>query len=341
MALKSQEIVKFAMKIGASNMNSRTRKTLKSHLGTGLLLLAGFSGLSACGDSQKPQATTQNAAQSTFRTPEEAGKALAAAAKTNDAAALSQVLGAKAKAILTTGDAAEDKAANESFAAKYDKMNRWIAMTDGSKMLYIGADNYAFPIPVAKDSSAKWYFNSAAGAEEIKARDIGRNELLAIDAVNALGNAQEIYFRRAHDGGGAHQYAQRIISSAGKQDGLYWEVPKGQDSSPLGHLSEFPKGSMDSVPPNEPPVIDGYTLRILTAQGDKAKGGAKSYIANGKMTGGFAVLATPVKYGDTGIMTFILSREGVVYENDLGKDTSTLASAINEYNPTDGWTPVE
>ena len=153
-----------------------------------------------------------------------------------------------------------------------------------------------------------------------------------------MANAQEIYFANL---GASPEYTQRIISTSGKQDGLYWPASDTQDASPLGSFREFPKSSLGSNPPQEPFVIDGYTLRILTAQGDEAPGGAKSYIVNGKMTGGFAILATPVQYAQTGLMTFIASRDGIVYERDLGPDTGTLAASIQQYNPDENWTPVE
>ncbi len=217
-------------------------------------------------------------------------------------------------------------------------MNRWVDMTDGSRVLYIGADNFAFPVPLVKNASGQWYFDAVAGAEEIRARDIGRNELLAIDACSALADAQEVYFAA---GGDSAEFAQRIISTSGKQDGLYWAASEQQVSSPLANLGEFAGSSLATLSPNEPLVIDGYTLRILTAQGDVAPGGAQSYIVNGKMTGGFAIMATAVKYAETGIMTFIIGRDGVVYERDLGPDAVKIAASIQEYNPTDDWSPVE
>jgi hypothetical protein len=135
--------------------------------------------------------------------------------------------------------------------------------------------------------------------------------------------------------------SSRAVQFASKQDGLYWPAPEAKAASPLDHLSQFPKSSLASSPTDEPLVIDGYTLRILTAQGDDATGGAESYIVNGKMTGGFAILATPVKYGETGIMTFMISYEGSVYEQDLGPDTVKIAASITEYNPDEYWWPVE
>jgi len=222
--------------------------------------------------------------------------------------------------------------------AKYAKMNRWVDMTDGSRVLYIGADNFAFPVPLAKNSSGQWYFDGIAGAEEVRTRNIGRNELLTIDACSALATAQQMYFA---NGGESGEYAQHIVSTSGKQDGLYWPASKNQALSPLASLNEFPKSSLASISPGQPLVIDGYTLRILTAQGDEVPGGAMSYIVNGKMTGGFAVLATPVKYAETGIMTFMTGSDGAVFERDLGPDTANIAASIQQFNPTDDWSEVE
>lgn len=277
-------------------------------------------------------------AQITFRSPAEAGAALAEAAKSGDEAALAKILGVDTKALLTTADKDADEAAVEAFAKKYEKMNRWVDMTDGSRVLYIGADNFAFPVPLAKNPSGRWYFDGVAGAEEVRSRNIGRNELLTIDACSAITNAQKIYYATA---GSPPEFAQRFISTSGEQDGLYWATSENPVSSPLASLSEFPKSSLASLSPGQPLVIDGYSLRILNAQGEDAPGGARSYVVDGKMTGGFAILAMPVKYAETGIMTFMTSRDGVVYEQDLGPDTAKIATSIQEFNPTDDWTPVE
>ena len=276
--------------------------------------------------------------QAVFQSPAEAGAALVKAARSANEAEVDKILGADTRILLSTGDRRSDQAALQAFASKYDKMNRWVDMNDGSAVLYIGADNFAFPVPLAKNASGKWYFDAVAGAAEVRARNIGRNELLAIYACSALAGAQEAYFAYRGDSG---EYAQRIISSSGKQDGLYWPASENESSSPLANLSEFPRSSLASLSPTEPLVIDGYSLRVLTAQGNDAPGGAKSYVANGKMTGGFAILATPVRYGETGIMTFMTGRDGVVYERDLGPDTATIAAYIQEFNPTDDWSPVE
>ncbi len=320
-------------------MTSNTRKTAKwkQIVLVGVVVVAGIGVAVRVVQSSNAATANETLAPETFQTPAEAGSTLANAAKTGDQTALSQILGVEAKALLTTGDSETDRAATDTFASKYQKMNRWVEMTDGSRVLYIGADNFAFPVPLAKNASGQWYFDAVAGAQEIRARDIGRNELLAIDACSALANAQETYSNI----GDAHEYAQRIISTPGKEDGLYWPAPEVRDSSPLGHLSQLPQSSLASFPTDDPLVIDGYTLRVLTAQGDDAPGGAKSYLVDGKMTGGFAILATPVKYGETGIMTFLIGRDGIVYEQDLGPDTFKLAATITEYNPDENWSPVE
>jgi hypothetical protein len=246
--------------------------------------------------------------QTTFATPEEAGQALQDATRTEDDGSLLRILGAKSQAILYSGDPTVDKAALRSFAKKYDRMNRWVTMTDGSLVLYIGADNYPFPIPLVKNSSSKWYFNTAAGEDEVLARRIGRNELMAIDVSKSMINAEELNRKKSHE------HTQAIFSNS----------KLAVSSSSGGGL-----------------VFDGYAFRILAAHGDEAKGGSKSYTTDGRTTGGFAVIATPVKYQDSGIMTFIVSRAGVVYQKDLGTQTASVAASIAEYNPSDGWTPAE
>jgi hypothetical protein len=317
-----------------SNANKTTKKWKRVVLG--VLALAAFALVVV-------QLKTRNSVlaadtQTTFPSSAEAGAALAKAAKSGNETAVAAILGLDTKVLLNAGDKEADKAALEAFASKYEKMNRWVDMTDGSRVLYIGADNFAFPVPLAKNASRQWYFDAVAGAEEVRARDIGRNELLTIDACSALVSAQEVYFAAGRD---SAEFAQRIISTSGERDGLYWAASEQQVSSPLASLGEFAGPSLATLSADGPLVIDGYTLRILTAQGDKAPGGAQSYIVNGKMTRGFAILATPVKYAETGIMTFMTDRDGAVYERDLGPDTAKVAASIQEYNPTDDWSEVE
>ena len=303
----------------------------------GILTLAGLGFAVLAVDTGKLAFATEAAPQMTFQSPAEAAAALAQATKNTDENALSKVLGGEAKALVTSGDGESDRAAMKQFFSKYQQMNRWVEMSDGSRVLYIGADNFAFPVPLAKNASGSWQFDAIAGAQEIRAREIGKNELLAIDVVAVLANAEQFYSVNSESG----KYAQRIISTPGKQDGLYWPASDSLGTSPLAQLDEFPKSSLASMSRDQPFVLDGYTLRILTAQGDEATGGAQNYIVNGKMTGGFAILGTPTKYGETGIMSFMLGRDGFVYERDLGPDTAKIAAAIQEYNPDNNWSRIE
>jgi len=321
-----------------SNMQTMTRRI--SWFRAATVAAATLAALASLAASSSNAATfaSKDPAQASFATPDEAGKTLRNAEQNEDEAALAKILGPDSKAILSSGDANEDKAALRDFVTKYDLMNRWVKMTDGSEILNIGPDNYPFPIPLVRDSASKWYFDTKAGAHEILARRIGRNEIMAIDACSAIANSEEVYSQQPRDGNPKGLYTTKIFSTPGKQDGLYWQTAQDQESSPLGRVEDFAKDAL--LTPNEAPVIDGYSFRILTAQGSKAPGGAKQYIVNGKLTGGFAVIATPVKYRDSGVMTFIISQQGIVFQRDLGADTANAAAAIKEYEPTAEWKPV-
>ena len=293
-------------------MKLQAKNVTGSVLLSGILLL-GLINIAGMGAQTVTAAATDNT-QKTFSTPGEAGQALRDAASTGDDAALTQILGSESKAILSSGDPAEDKAAMAEFTAKYDRMNRWVTMTDGSRFLYIGADNYPYPIPLALNSSGHWYFNSGAGKDEILARRIGKNELLAIDAVSAMANAEDLYRK------GKKQYTSKILSTPGRQDGLYWQVPADQPSSPLGRLDEFAKNVVTSTQPGAAPIFDGYSFRIITAKT------------------GYTVVATPVTYGDSGIMTFVLNKGGgQVYQKDLGPNDASVTG----YSTNDGWSAAE
>jgi hypothetical protein len=269
------------------------------------------------GCSKKQTNTATEVSQKTFATPAEAGQALQTAARAKDDKAITQVLGPKSKTLVSSGDPTEDATANDSFAKKYDRMNRWVAMTDGSQVLYVGADNYPFPIPLAQDSSSRWYFDANAGDEELRVRRIGSNELAAMDACRLIAHAEELYHHATH------RYTDTIISTPGQQDGLYWEVAEGQVPSPMGSLNQFAKGIFAAGAPSKTAVFNGYSFRILTTQG------------------GFTIFASPANYHHSGIMTFSVSRDGVVYQQDLGPQTTDTVEAINQYNPTNGWTQAE
>jgi hypothetical protein len=269
------------------------------------------------GCSNKPANTAAETPQKTFATPAEAGQALHAAVQAKDDKALTQVLGSKAQKLVSSGDPAEDKSATDSFAKKYDQMNRLVAMTDGSQVLYVGADNYPFPVPLARDGSSRWYFDAAAAEEELRTRRIGGNELSAMDACRLIANAEDLYHQSTH------QYTDTIVSTPGKQDGLYWEVSEGQTPSPLGRLNQFAKSIFDASAPSKEVVSHGYSFTVVTTQK------------------GFTIFASPVNYRHSGIMTFSLGHDGVIYQQDLGPKAADTVAAMEQYNPTDGWTQAE
>ncbi len=303
-----------------------------AHLAMSAALFALILSLASCSKREESKA-----AQKTFASPAEAGTAFLEAAKSGDEGALLAIFGPDAKDVLFSGDPVKDKNALQDFVAAYGQMNRWREIKAGGEILYVGADNYAFPIPLGRNSSSQWSFDTAAGKDEILARRIGKGELTAIAACAAIIDAEQQYFSQTHDGDKVKQYAQKFVSDEGKQNGLYWQVPEGQTPSPLGELGDFAKAVGYTNAGDKPQPFNGYYFRILTKQGNKAPGGTKDYIANGKMTGGFAVLAYPADYRNSGIMTFIVGKDSTVYQKDLGEKTKDLAEAMEDYNPADGW----
>jgi hypothetical protein len=296
--------------------------------------------LASCSKPEKP--ATEKAAQKTFASPADAGAAFYEAAKAGDQGALLAIFGADSKDILLSGDAVKDKDkdALQGFVASYDQMHRWREIKVGGEILFIGADNYSFPIPLGQNSAGQWYFDTTAGKDEILARRIGKDELTAIAACSAVAEAQQQYFNQTHDGDKVKQYAQKFISDEGKQNGLYWHAAEGQAPSPLEDVRDFAKAAGYTNAGDKPQPFDGYNFRFLTRQGEKAKGGAKDYIVNGKLTGGFALVAFPAEYRNSGIMTFIVGKDGIVYQKDLGEKTDEIARAMSVYNPGDGWNPA-
>jgi hypothetical protein len=276
-----------------------------------------------------------------FGSPDEAGTALLEAAKSGDQNALLPIFGADSKELLFSGDAVQDKAVIDKFVAAYGVMHRWRKMADGTQTLVIGADNFPFPIPIKQNAAGQWYFDTAAGKGEILNRRIGRNELAIIEVCGALADAQAEYFSEPRDGEKIKQYAVKFISDTGRQNGLYWESPEGQPKSPLGPLAAFATAEGYSTKPNSHVPFHGYYFHMLNGQGTHAQGGAKKYVVDGKMVGGFAFVAYPAEYGNSGVMTFIINQDGVLLQKDLGKTTTETATAISEFDPDTGWTPVE
>lgn len=311
---------------------------LLRHIAQFAAVLLVVSSLISCNKSQGP--ASKNPSPRTFTSPEDAGAALLEAAKTSDPNALLAIFGPDSKELLSSGDPVKDKETLQDFVAAYTQMHRWREIKSGGEMLYIGADNFIFPIPLDRNSASQWSFDTAAGKDEILARRIGNNELTAIAACLAIVNAQNQYFSQIREGYKVKQYAQKFVSDTGQQNGLYWPVSAGQTPSPFEDIRDFARAVGYASSGDKPQPFDGYYFRILTKQGDAAKGGAKDYLVNGNMTGGFAVVAYPVEYRNSGIMTFIVDKDGVVYQKDLGDPTTSAAEALTTYSPSDGWNPA-
>jgi hypothetical protein len=271
-----------------------------------------------------------------FETPDEAVQSLIDAIRKGDTKSMVSVLGPTSGPLVTSGDPVEDRRAREAFLRAYDAAHR-LEAGGGKIVLYVGADNFPFPIPVVPDG-ASWRFDTAAGREEILNRRIGRNELNAIQVCLAYVDAQREYYARARKQGEVHEYAQRLGSAPGKQDGLYWEAKPGEQASPFGPLVAKARAEGYVARGTQSPY-HGYFYRILTGQGPDAADGASDYVAAGHMIGGFGLVAFPAQYGASGVMTFIVNHDGLVYEKDLGPNTATLARQMKLFDPK-GWQKV-
>jgi len=287
----------------------------------------------ACGKAPAPDRTR-------FATPDEAAKALMNALKTDNAAELKAIFGPNVEKDLTSGDPVSDRHDREAIALAMGRSWRWARAGSDRQELVIGDEQWPFPVPLAKVRGG-WQFDTDAGADEILSRRIGRNELRAIDVCRDYVTMQKEYASQPRDGKLAGLYAQQFRSSPGRQDGLYWRVGAEETPSPLGDLvaQAVVEGYDENKSSSQP--LWGYHFRVLTAQGTAAKGGARSYIVNGEMSGGFGLIAYPADYGQGGIMTFIVNQDGVVYQKDLGEDTLKVAAGLNEYNPDGTWAEVK
>jgi hypothetical protein len=294
-----------------------------SKFAAGVVLLLGFAA---------PRSFAQQAGQKTFGSAEDAGKALAAAAQNNDEKAMLEILGPDGKEIVSSGDAVEDTQSRANFAEKYAEMHRVVKEPDGMTTLYIGAENWPTPIPLAHKGN-DWYFDTAAGKMELLFRRVGRNEMSAIRICEELVAAQKEYYSLQHN-----EYAQKIFSDPDQHNGLYWKAAASEPQSPIGpRVAEavtegYVKGEGAPTTPYR-----GYFFHVLARQGKNASGGAKNYVVGGKMTGGFAFVAYPAEYRASGVMTFIVGEDGVVYQKDLGAKTEIVGKALKEYDPGAGW----
>jgi len=274
----------------------------------------------------------QQRGQKTFSSPEEASSALVTAVQSNDMQAMIEILGADGKEIVSSGDEVEDAQSRANFVQKYREMHRLVKEPDGTTVLVIGAENWPTPIPLVNKGDS-WYFDTDAGKKEILFRRIGRNELSTIRVCQEVVAAQKQYYSTQHN-----EYAQQVFSDEGQHNGLYWKAAEGEPQSPIGPLVAQAVAEGYPKVQNGPPIpYRGYLYRILNRQGKHAPGGAKSYLVNGKMTEGFAFIAYPAGYRSSGVMTFIVGADGVVYQRDLGKKTEVLGKAMKELNPDSSW----
>ena len=299
------------------------------------LIVAAVAATVSCARSEpQPQ-------QQMFGSAEEAVHALAKQVQAADVQQLTEIFGPDSKELVDTSDPVIARRNRETFTAAFTEGWKLVDAENGAKTLVIGNEDWPFPVPLVKDGT-RWRFDTAAGKAEVLARRIGRNELAVIRICTTYVLAQRRYAEHGHDGKPARLYAQHFRSEAGKENGLFWPEVKGKPLSPLGDLvaKAASEGRLVGEGKQETP-FQGYYFKILTAQGSAASGGARSYMANSEMSGGFALIAWPAEYDLTGIMTFIVNQDGVIHEKDLGADTAAIASKMSEYNPDESWKRVE
>lgn len=299
------------------------------------------AGLALCGAAWCLTAVAADAAQQTFPTAHAAVRALVAATRADDLPTLLAILGPDGKALVSSGDEVADKAARARFLAAYDASHQMRNVRSGRFILEVGKSGWPMPIPIVK-KDGQWSFDSAAGAQEALARRVGRDELAALRVCHALIDAENRYAAAGHDGNPPGVYTKRLNSEPGTQNGLYWEVPEGQPSSPAGPFVAQAWADGYSTDKGKGTPYYGYYYRVLTAQGEHAHGGARDYLVDGKLSGGVALVAYPAEYRNSGVMTFIVSRHGTIWQKDLGPDTGAAAKAMTVYDPDPAsWSKAE
>lgn len=279
--------------------------------------------------------------QRSFATAGEAVDALVAALRANNTTALGAILGPGSEKLLSSGDAVADATARQHFLQSYDQQHQLVSGGAGQMLLEVGSNDWELPIPIV-EAAGEWHFDSVAGAQELVDRRIGRNEIQAIRTLLGIVDAEKQYFSLTA-GQGQGEFAERLASTPGNRDGLYWPASSNEDESPLGPLvaTAEAEGYPGELVAGKPSPYQGYYFRILTAQGPYAAGGARSYLENGRMTGGFAVIAWPAIFGASGIMTFIVDQDGTVFQKDLGTDTAKAAAATKSFDPDLSWARIE
>lgn len=277
--------------------------------------------------------------QQYFKSPDEAVQVLVAATRAGNLKKLQTILGPASKDVLSSGDSVADSAGRDKFVTAYEQKHTLKLGKNGNMYLHVGLDDWSLPIPIVKKGK-NWRFDVTQGKKEILNRRIGRNELFVIDVIDSYIDAQHEYASKDCRGGGRVEFAQRFISSPGSRDGLYWEAREGEQQSPLGPLIAQAATEGYTTAGNLAP-FHGYFFKILKEQGEHAEGGAYQYVVNGKMILGFALLAYPAEYGNSGVMTFMVNQEGIIFEKNLGKDSRQRAESITIYNPDKSWKKVK
>jgi len=314
----------------------------------GLLLAVTACDTTGMQDSSNPprhyfSSTAPAAGQEVFATPEQAVDGLVTASRNGNTAEVQKILGPAAKKLLHSGDKVADRSGREKFLAAYDKAHALENVSETRRELVVGSEQWPLPIPVVYTAKEGWWWDTPAGADEILNRRIGRNELNVLEVCRAYVEAQREYGASHRTEHHKREYAQRFFSTEGKQDGLYWETADGADESPLGPLiaAATAEGYSEKAGIKHHEPYHGYYFKILAAQGDDAAGGARNYVKDGNMTGGFALVAYPAQYGNSGVMTFIVNHNGIVYEKNFGKQSAEIAGQMKVYDPDSSWKVVE
>ena len=285
-------------------------------------------GLTACSRTPKQQ---------DFATPDEAVQALVAAAKADNSTALLQLLGSEVAPVVESGDPVQDKNGRERFVQVFESSHRLEKTPEGATVLEVGEDQWPFPFPLVQ-VDGRWRFDSSAGVDEIVNRRVGANELATIQSCLAFVDAEREYYSRNPQGDPLLHFSQKLVSTEGQKDGLYWPTSGDEEPSPLGEsfAAARSEGYFEKEPIKDQPY-HGYVYRLLTAQGPHANGGAYDYLVRDRMMGGFALIAVPAEYGSSGVMTFMVSHDGVVYSKDLGAETPKVGMAIDVFDPDPSW----
>lgn len=311
-----------------------TRPAMSSLLAA-IFLLASLLTIPGCGSRE----SSSDAPAVTYASPDEAVTALISAVEARDRAKTKEILGFRSDTLLTSGDAVEDSTQIAAFVSRYHEKHQLATGSPDELVLQVGADDWPFPIPLLRDKNNRWHFDGVAGADEIAYRRIGANELRTIAVMHGYVEAQRDYAAKPHDGIPAGAYAQMLRSDPGKQNGLYWDAAPGQPESPAGPFlasatAEGYGGQGAGAP------YHGYLFRPLDQQGAAAASGARPYVVDGRQTGGFALLAWPASYGASGVMSFMVNQDGVVWQRDLGAQTPDVAASIKQFDPDSTWTPI-